>query len=126
MNNITIYFILVPFLALLLLFLNFIFSSHSPYEEKISPYECGFIGYTEQTRNTYSVQFYNIAMLFLIFDLEILLVFPASLALYEIGPFGFTIMTVFFSLLTIGFVLEIGSGAISLSNYDNFNNKNKD
>ena len=65
-------------------------------------------------------------LVFLIFDLEILLVFPASLALYEIGPFGFTIMTVFFSLLTIGFVLEIGSGAISLSNYDNFNNKNKD
>lgn len=81
-------------------------------------YECGFIGYTEQTRNTYSIQFYIIAMLFLIFDLEILLVFPATLSLHEIGMFGFSMMLVFFSLLTIGFVLEIGSGAISLTNYD--------
>lgn len=86
-------------------------------------YECGFIGYTEQTRNTYSIQFYIIAMLFLIFDLEILLVFPATLSLHEIGMFGFSMMLVFFSLLTIGFVLEIGSDAISLSNYNNFNKK---
>jgi NADH-ubiquinone oxidoreductase chain 3 len=57
-------------------------------------------------------------MLFLIFDLEVMLIYPICLVLYEVSYFGFTIALLFFIILTVGFVLEIGSGAISLSNFD--------
>ena len=54
-------------------------------------------------------------MLFLVFDLEILLLFPISVTLYQVSTFGFTVALIFFIVLTIGFILEIGSGAISLT-----------
>ena len=53
-------------------------------------------------------------MLFLIFDLEILLLFPIAISLYQVSTFGFSIALIFFTILTIGFVLEIGSGAIKI------------
>jgi len=64
-----------------------------------------------------------VALLFLIFDLEILLLFPLAVTLYQVSIFGFTISIVFFIVLTIGFVLEIRSGAISLVNIEQSNNK---
>ena len=57
-------------------------------------------------------------MLFLVFDLEILLLFPIAVTLYQVSTFGFSIALIFFIVLTIGFVLEIGSGAIALTNYE--------
>ena len=57
-------------------------------------------------------------MLFLVFDLEILLLFPIAVTLYQVSTFGFSIAIIFFIVLTIGFILEIGSGAISISNND--------
>ena len=57
-------------------------------------------------------------MLFLIFDLEILLLFPVAVTLYQVSIFGFSIAIIFFIILTIGFVLEIGSGAIALTNFE--------
>ncbi len=57
-------------------------------------------------------------MLFLVFDLEILLLFPLGVTLYQVSTYGFVVALIFFIVLTIGFVLEIGSGAISLTNYD--------
>ena len=68
-----------------------------------------------QTRSTFQIHFYIVAMLFLVFDLEILLLFPIALTLYNVSIFGFSIAIIFFIVLTIGFVLEIGSGAISLT-----------
>jgi NADH-ubiquinone oxidoreductase chain 3 len=59
-----------------------------------------------------------VALLFLIFDLEILLLFPIAVTLYQVSTFGFSIAIIFFIILTIGFVLEIGSGAIDLTNLD--------
>lgn len=63
------------------------------------------------------------ALLFLIFDLEILLIFPIAVTMYQVSTFGFTIAIVFFIVLTIGFVLEIGSGAIALTNFSAEANK---
>ena len=60
-----------------------------------------------------------VALLFLIFDLEILLLFPLAVSLYQVSSFGFSIGIIFFIILTIGFVLEIGSGAIGLTNFIN-------
>jgi len=123
MNNLFFIFILVPILAFILLALNVLFSVHRPDEAKVSAYECGFIALPGQTRSTFQIHFMIVALLFLIFDLEILLLFPLAVTLYQVSIFGFTIGIVFFIVLTIGFVLEIGSGAISLVNIEESNNK---
>ena len=116
MNNLLMLFIFVPILALVLLFLNFLFSVHRPDESKISAYECGYSAVRKQNRTDFQIQFYIVAMLFLIFDLEILLLFPIAVTLYKVSTFGFSIALIFFIVLTIGFILEIGSGAISIAN----------
>ena len=115
MNNVLIIlFILVPVLAMLLLGLNLLLAVHRPDESKVSPYECGFSTIYGQTRSVFNIHFYIVAMLFLVFDLEILLLFPIAGTLYQVSSFGFSIALLFFIVLTIGFILEIGSGAISL------------
>src|SRR5216683_2406398 len=115
MNNLLMLFICVPILAFILLFLNFLFSVHRPYE-------CGYSAIRKQNRTDFQIQFYIVAMLFLIFDLEILLLFPIAVTLYKVSTFGFSIALIFFVVLTIGFILEIGSGAISITTQNN-NNK---
>ena len=122
MNNLLFLFIFVPILAIVLLALNFFLASHKPDEAKVSQYECGFNAIEGQTRSTFQIHFYIVGLLFLVFDLEILLIFPAAVCLYQVSVFGFSVAMIFFIVLTIGFVLEIGSGAISLSNTDNINN----
>ena len=115
MNNILMLFIFVPILAGILLILNFFLAPHRPDEAKVSAYECGFSPVYGQTRNVFYINFYIVAMLFLVFDLEILLLFPIALTLYNVSIFGFSIALIFFVILTIGFILEIGSGAISIA-----------
>ena len=122
MNNLFFIFIFIPILALILLGLNVLLAPHRPDEAKVSAYECGFLALPGQTRSTFQIHFMIVALLFLIFDLEILLLFPLALSLYQVSIFGFTIGIIFFIVLTIGFVLEIGSGAIALSNFDAKNN----
>jgi len=124
MNNLFFLFIFVPLLALILLALNVILAPHRPDEAKVSAYECGFSPVYGQTRSTFQIHFYIVAMLFLIFDLEILLLFPIAVTLYQVSTFGFSIAIIFFIVLTIGFVLEIGSGAIALTNFDQVIKKN--
>lgn len=115
MNNLLMLFILVPILSLILLGLNVLLAAHKPDEAKVSAYECGFSMIHGQTRSTFQIHFYIVAMLFLIFDLEILLLFPIAVTLYQVNIYGFSIALIFFIILTIGFILEIGSGAISIT-----------
>ena len=115
MNTLLMLFIFVPILSIILLALNILLAPHRPDEAKVSAYECGFSPVYGQTRSTFQIHFYIVAMLFLVFDLEILLLFPIALTLYNVSIFGFSIAIIFFIVLTIGFVLEIGSGAISLT-----------
>ena len=117
-------FIFVPLLSLILLGLNLILAPNRPDESKSGPYECGFSTIYGQTRSEFNIHFYIVAMLFLVFDLEILLLFPLATVLYQVSTFGLSIGIIFFIVLTIGFVLEIGSGAISITNAIS-NNKNK-
>lgn len=124
MNNLFFLFIFIPLLAFILLALNVLFSQHKPDEAKVSAYECGFSPVYGQTRSTFQIHFYIVAMLFLIFDLEILLLFPIAVTLYQVSIFGFSIAIIFFIVLTIGFVLEIGSGAIALTNFNQPSIKN--
>lgn len=105
-------FIFVPLLAVLLLGLNVLLAPSRPDESKASPYECGFSVIQGQTRSVFHIHFYLVSMLFLIFDLEILLLFPLAVSLSQVSAFGLSVAILFFFVLTIGFVLEIGSGAI--------------
>ena len=118
MNNLLMLFIFIPILAVLLLGLIVLLAVHRPDESKVSAYECGFSIIHGQTRTNFQIHFYVVAMLFLVFDLEILLLFPIAVTLYQVSTFGFSIAIIFFIVLTIGFILEIGSGAISISNND--------
>ena len=118
MNNLIILFIFVPILSLILLGLNFLFAVHRPDEQKVSAYECGFKEIPGQTRSTFQIHFYIVCMLFLIFDLEILLLFPIAVTLYQVSTFGLSAALIFFIVLTVGFVLEIGSGSIKLTPLD--------
>nr|QRH18066.1 NADH dehydrogenase subunit 3 [Clavulina sp.] len=112
MNALIILFFFVPILAVILLALNLLFSVHKPDSEKLTSYECGFSPIHNQTRTPFSVQFYLVAILFLVFDLELLVLYPITVSLYEVGSLGFWVVLIFFSVLTIGFVYQLGSGAL--------------
>lgn len=111
-STLLVLFVFVPFLSVVLLGLNLLLAPSRPEESKASPYECGFSVIQGQTRSVFHIHFYLVSMLFLIFDLEILLLFPLAVSLYQVNIFGFSVAILFFFVLTIGFVLEIGSGAI--------------
>ena len=113
-STLAVLFVLVPVLSIVLLALNVLLATKSAYESKLSAYECGFSAIHGQTRSSFQIHFYTIAMLFLIFDLEILLLFPLGVTLYQVSTFGFSMVLIFFIVLTIGFILEIGSGSIKL------------
>ena len=81
-----------------------------PDSAKLSPYECGFEAF-EDTRMKFDVRYYLVAILFIIFDLEIAFLFPWAVALQEIGLFGFLSMMVFLGILVVGFIYEWKKGA---------------
>jgi len=116
MNSLLILFIIVPILAFVFLILNFILAPNRPDYEKVLTYECGFSPILGQTRNTFHISFFLIALAFLILDLEILLFFPLSVSLYEVGTLGLTIALIFFIILTLGYVVEIIAGNLKISN----------
>lgn len=106
------FFIFIPILAILLLLLNLIFAPHNPYEEKNSVFECGFHSFLGQNRSEFSISFFIFALLFLLFDLEILLVYPYVVSSYVNSIFGLIIMLIFFLILTVGFAFELGKNAL--------------
>lgn len=112
MNSLTILFIFVPILVAILLILNVLLAAHRPDSEKVQAYECGFSPVYGQTRAPFSIQYYLVGILFLIFDLEILLLYPVAVTLYNVSIYGFWIAILFFSVLTLGFVYELGKGAL--------------
>ena len=91
--------------------LNFIFSPKKPDPEKLSAYECGFEPF-DDSRMEFDVRFYLVAILFIIFDLEIAFLFPWAISLGNIGLLGFCSMMIFLFILTIGFVYEWKKGAL--------------
>ena len=90
---------------------GFLLGPHKPDSEKNSPYECGFEAF-EDTRMRFDVRYYLVAILFIIFDLEIAFLFPWAISLSKIGAFGFWSMMIFLGVLTIGFIYEWKKGAL--------------
>ena len=91
--------------------LNFVISPKNPDPEKLSAYECGFEPF-EDSRMEFDVRFYLVAILFIIFDLEIAFLFPWAISLGNIGLLGFISMMIFLLILTIGFIYEWKKGAL--------------
>ena len=91
--------------------LGFVLGTRRPDSEKLSPYECGFEAF-EDARMKFDVRFYLVAILFIIFDLEIAFLFPWAVVLDRIGGVGLIAMTVFLGILVIGFVYEWKKGAL--------------
>ncbi len=91
--------------------MGFILSPHRPDREKNSPYECGFEAF-EDARLKFDVRYYLVAILFIIFDLEIAFLFPWAVALDTIGTFGLIAMAIFLGLLVVGFIYEWKKGAL--------------
>ncbi len=99
------------FLSLVVVIIPKILGVHKPDFEKISPYECGFEPFGD-ARSEFDVRFYLVAILFIIFDLEIAFLFPWAIVIQEIGAFGFWSMMIFLAVLTVGFVYEWRKGAL--------------
>ena len=91
--------------------LNFLFSPKNPDPEKLSAYECGFEAFSD-SRMEFDVRFYLVAILFIIFDLEIAFLFPWAISLGNLGSLGFWSMIIFLSILTVGFIYEWKKGAL--------------
>ena len=91
--------------------LNFLFSPKNPDPEELSAYECGFEAFGD-SRMEFDVRFYLVAILFIIFDLEIAFLFPWAISLGNLGPLGFWSMMIFLLVLTIGFIYEWKIGAL--------------
>lgn len=108
---ILIFLIVAVLLAFAMITLPFIVSKIRGDKEKLSAYECGFEAF-DAPRSKFDVRFYLVAILFIIFDLEIALLFPWSIVLSSIGVIGFWSMMLFLSVLTVGFIYEWKKGAL--------------
>lgn len=114
MTSKSFFFLFIPILAIILLAVNLIFAPHNPYQEKDSAFECGFHSFLGQNRTQFSISFFIFALLFLLFDLEILLIYPYIVSAYINGIYGLIIMLIFFLVLTAGFSFEIGKNALKI------------
>ena len=91
--------------------ISFILGDSKPDDEKLSAYECGFEAF-DDARGRFDVRFYLVAILFIIFDLEVAFLFPWAISLGSIGIFGFWSMVIFLLFLTVGFIYEWKKGAL--------------
>lgn len=107
----------VPVLVAILLSLNVLLAVHRPDQEKISAYECGFAPIHSQVRAPFAIQYYLVGILFLIFDLEIAVLFPLGVTLYQVTAYGFWVATIFLVFLTFGFVYEMSKGALKFTDH---------
>lgn len=116
MNSLFFLFLFVPFLAGVLLFLNYLLSVNEPDSEKVDIYECGFRPILDQTREKFKIIFLGLCLAFLIFDMEIILIYPLGISFSSIGIFGLFNALLFFCILTLGYIIEIVSGSLNIAN----------
>ena len=109
--SIIIFLIIALGLSFVFIILNYLLSPKNPDPEKLSAYECGFEPFND-SRMEFDVRFYLVAILFIIFDLEIAFLFPWAISLGSIGLLGFVSMMIFLFILTVGFIYEWKKGAL--------------
>ena len=109
--SIILFLVIAISLSIGFIFVNYLAAPKNPDPEKLSAYECGFEAF-DDSRMEFDVRFYLVAILFIIFDLEIAFLFPWAISLGNIGIFGFWSMMFFLGILTIGFIYEWKKGAL--------------
>jgi len=123
MTSLTIFIFIVFILTFILLIVNFFFAPHNPYPEKYSIFECGFHSFLGQNRIQFTITFFIFALLFLILDLEIVLLTPFGVSQYLNNIYGLVFMIIFTIIISIGFIFELGKGALKIYSKQNlFNN----
>ncbi|HEX5321391.1 MAG TPA: NADH-quinone oxidoreductase subunit A [Stellaceae bacterium] len=108
---ILVFLVIAAGLAMVMIGASFVAARQRPNSEKLSPYECGFEPF-EDARVRFDVRYYLVAILFIIFDLEVAFLFPWAVSLGDVGLFGFWSMVVFLAVLTVGFAYEWMKGAL--------------
>ena len=114
MSSMTFLFIFVTVLSLVFLLLNFIFAPHNPYQEKYSIFECGFHSFLGQNRTQFGVKFFIFALVYLLLDLEIVMIYPFAVSEYENGIYGLLVVLIFIIIITVGFIFELGKNALKI------------
>jgi NADH-ubiquinone oxidoreductase chain 3 len=112
LGSVLFFFVFIPLLAFILLGLSLLLGPHVPYAEKSSQFECGFSSFRAQNRTEFSISFFIFALVFLLLDLEILLVYPYVVSSYNNSAYGLVFVIIFLLLLTAGFVFEFARGAL--------------
>jgi NADH:ubiquinone oxidoreductase subunit 3 (subunit A) len=112
MTTLTVLFLFVPVLVAILLLANVLLAPRRPDAEKVTSYECGYAPLLGQTRAPFSIQYYLVGILFLLFDLEILLLYPIAVALSDVTIMGYWVAMLFAGVLTLGFVYEWAKGSL--------------
>ena len=114
MSSMTFFFLFVSILALVFLIVNLILAPHNPYQEKYSIFECGFHSFLGQNRTQFGVKFFIFALVYLLLDLEILLIYPLGVSMYVNNVYGLSIAIIFILIITAGFVFELGKKALTI------------
>jgi NADH-ubiquinone oxidoreductase chain 3 len=113
MSGMTLFILFVVIIALLFLFINLVFAPHNPYQEKDSMFECGFHSF-QQSRSPFNIAFFIYALVYLLLDLEILVIYPYGISVYENGIYGLIVVLLFIGIITAGFVFELGKNALKI------------
>ena len=121
MSSMTFFIVVVSILALLFLIINLILAPHNPYQEKYSIFECGFHSFLGQNRTQFGIKFFIYALIYLLLDLEILLIYPFAVSEYINNLYGLIITLIFIIIITVGFVFELGKGALKIDSRQNIN-----
>lgn len=114
MNTFLFSFIFIPILGAILLGINFLLAPHNPYKEKKTPFECGYHSFLAQNRVQFTILFFIFGLLFMIFDLEIVLMYPYAVSSYFNESFGLFSLIIFTIILTAGFAFELGKNALNI------------
>lgn len=104
----------IPVLSLILLSVNLILAPHMPYKEKKTPFEYGYHSFLWQNRTQFTILFFVFGLLFLLFDIEIVLIYPFTLSSKINNVYGLIVLIIFATIVTIGFVFELGKNALSI------------
>lgn len=113
MNSITVMFLFAVVVVALLLAINFILAPRNPYLEKTSTFECGLSSFT-QTRSQFHLSFFMYAIIFILLDLELVLLYPYAMSTYHNESYGLVIMLIFTLIISIGFIYELCSGVLHI------------
>lgn len=123
MSSFTVFILFICIIAILFLIINLFLAPHNSYSEKMSVFECGFHSFL-QTRSPFSISFFIYGLLYLILDLELVLIYPYALSSYANNVYGLLVVLIFIIILTIGFIFELGKNALHISSrQNNFANK---